>query len=263
MRLDQFRIVFVGAGRVAWHLGKALLHADYQIMGIHSRNLHSAQEVLKYWGLTDDFYMASPQFTALKPDIVFLTVPDNALLNIELELPSDCLLVHTSGSMPLSVLNRLHPQNAVFYPLQTFSKEKPVNFSQLPICVEASTKKYADLLLNLASKLGSEGCMVSSEQRRHLHLGAVWACNFVNHCWTVANQILQDQGFELKLLHGLIEETWQKAQVMAPHLAQTGPALRGDTETIKKHLEMLTQKPLQAQIYEMMSQSIEQLNKNK
>jgi len=144
----------------------------------------------------------------------------------------------------------------VFYPLQTFSINKPVNFKQIPICIEACDERVQQTLLDLAKLLSTKTYVVSSEQRKKLHLAAVFACNFTNYMYDISSKILDESGFLFEMIQPLIAETAEKIKTMNPYEAQTGPAVRMDEKTIAKHLSMLNKRPDLKKIYKLLTKNI-------
>ncbi len=259
----SYRIALVGAGRVAWHLGAALIQAGHQIVAHFARRKSEQAALFAHWGVSEQIALQKPDFRKTNADLLLLTVSDAALSELELLSNPKTIVLHTSGSMPLSILARFGRRRGVFYPLQTFSKEKKISFEGVPLCLEADNAEDEAILLDLASSLLTKPQLMSSEQRRNLHLAAVWACNFTNHCWAISEQILKKEGFELSLLHGLIEETFQKIKVISPLSAQTGPAIRGDLLTQQSHLTLMAQSPEAAKLYADLSAHIVFMAQNK
>jgi predicted short-subunit dehydrogenase-like oxidoreductase (DUF2520 family) len=146
-------------------------------------------------------------------------------------------------------------RKGVFYPLQTFSKNREVNFNNVPICVEATEAEDLKLLMNLGKSLSEKVVEVNSEERTKLHLAAVFVNNFVNHLYAIGDDILSDNELPFDLLHPLIEETASKIKTLAPSQVQTGPASRGDQKTIEKHLHLLKEGPISV-LYQQLTESI-------
>lgn len=188
-----------------------------------------------------------------KTDITIIAVSDDAIAAVSSKIVND-FVVHTSGSVPLSALKN-NTRKGVFYPLQTFSKDKKVDFKQVPFCLEATTKKDVKLLETLAGFLSQKIYHISSEQRKAMHVAAVFANNFTNHLYKIAHDICDTHQIPFEILHPLINETANKIKVLPPALAQTGPAIRKDAATIKNHLFLLTEK--QQEIYTILTKSIQ------
>jgi predicted short-subunit dehydrogenase-like oxidoreductase (DUF2520 family) len=172
-------------------------------------------------------------------------------------LPNEAVLAHTSGTLSIkSIAYAPTDHIGVFYPLQTMSKGKNVDFGSVPICIEGETSEALDILAGLAQTLTGKVQMLDSGQRRLIHLGAVFACNFTNHMLTLSKQILGQEAIDFTILHPLIAETLSKSLEIGPEQAQTGPAIRRDMETLDKQLEALHGDEQVAKIYEIVTQHI-------
>jgi predicted short-subunit dehydrogenase-like oxidoreductase (DUF2520 family) len=165
------------------------------------------------------------------------------------------LFVQTAGSMPMDTLP--FERRGVFYPMQTFSKSKEVDFSVIPCFVEAKEEADSQLLKTLALTISDTVYELDSENRKYLHLSAVFCCNFANHCYSLGAELLKKHGdIPFSVMLPLIDETASKLYSMSPREAQTGPAVRWDTNVIEKHLQLLADTPDMQKIYELMSKSI-------
>ncbi len=256
-------ITIIGSGNVAWHLAKSFEAVGLTVNAVYSRKIADAENI------TNELYYAeatnSLDFSVSESDLFVLAVSDNAIRSVtkQLILPPDTTVVHVSGAMPLSILEEIHAENpdvtcGVFYPLMTFTKYKHVDFSVVPICLESANKPTLNMLQTIAKKLTREVNIVSSEQRQILHLGAVFACNFTNHLLAVSQEIVEANELDFDLLKPLISETLAKA-LAAEHPAdvQTGPAIRQDSETLKKHEKMLMDDPELQTLYQKLTDSIQ------
>ena len=251
------RISFMGAGRVAHHLAH-VLSQHHQIVQIYSRTLATAQTLATQVKAT-----ATMNIEELSPeiDLVIIAVSDQAIAsviaNVHQQLPN-VLIVHTSGSTDIEILAQIHARAGVFYPLQTFSLERQINWSDTPIFVEAKSEDDLVLLAELANQLSTRVYSYTSAQRLSLHLAAVFACNFSNYCYDMAKQIVDAQHVDFSLLYPLILETANKVLNNDPKLMQTGPAMRGDQNILNMHEQMLqkAQREDLKNIYQLMSQQI-------
>ena len=255
----MLRIAFIGAGNVAWHLAEALETGGHRITEVFSR--HRKNAVALAARLYRAVPISKPDLSGSDADLVIVSVADSALSELlsTLQLSPRAAVVHTSGTLPMSLLANLNRPYGVFYPLQTFSKAKMIDWRLIPICIEASDKSTLDLLATLASEISTKVYQINSEERRQLHLAAVIACNFANHLWHIAWQILKPIGVHPEILYPLLQETLNKAMQMPPHKAQTGPAVRRDIPVMEQHIALLqNHSPLWAEIYRLMSQSIAQ-----
>jgi predicted short-subunit dehydrogenase-like oxidoreductase (DUF2520 family) len=252
-------IVCTGAGNVATHLVKALHEKGYHIRQIVSRNAENGRK------LADAVHAewSSDASRTGKADLYLYCVSDDALAGVIARNPhADGLHVHTAGSIPLSVFAG-RERCGVLYPLQTFSKEKPVDFSSMPIFLEASSDEDMFLLKKIAGSLSCNILQADSAQRQALHLSAVFACNFTNHLLSIADDLLRESGLPFGALLPLITETIGKATAMAPKDAQTGPAVRNDHNVMQKHLQALSGHPSYQKIYSLLSGSIAEMNRDR
>ncbi|MEZ4901213.1 MAG: Rossmann-like and DUF2520 domain-containing protein [Spirosomataceae bacterium] len=258
------RISFVGAGNVAWHLAQALEHAGHHIIEVYSRDTRNARRLVNK--LYDTHVVPDLDFAESSAELLILAMPDDALADVisHIVLPENCMVVHTSGTKTLieldsliSIYSDVPAQTGVFYPLQTFSKEVPIDFADIPMCIEASNPQAEQVLIQLAHDISNVVYLVSSEERRILHVAAVFACNFTNHLLSIAERLLRAENLTFDLLKPLIQETIRKAlEVPNPAMVQTGPARRGDLQTIDQHLKYLEQYPQWQGLYEVLSESI-------
>ena len=164
------------------------------------------------------------------------------------------MVVHTSGSVSISAIDNKNRQG-VFYPLQTFSKSKEVDFKSIPICIETKNKKDFQILEKVAKSISNIVYKINSEQRKALHIAAVFVCNFVNHLYQIGNDICIENDLPFDILKPLIQETANKIFTLSPNQAQTGPAKRKDTQTINTHMSFLSDEN-QKEIYKMLTKSI-------
>ncbi len=253
------KLTFIGSGNVAWHLAQAFEKTSHHsVAEVYSRSLTNAKK------LTAKLYNAtatnSLDFTQSKAEVFFIAVTDDALAHIaaEIRFPKDVIVLHTSGAQSVEVLDSIkNVKTGVFYPLQTFTKAKPVNFQTIPICIEVKDKLQEKLIEKLAFTICENVAFVNSYDRKVLHLAAVFACNFTNHLFAIANKILKKENLDFKILQPLIEETVKKAFSNTPEKSQTGPAARHDNKTIQVHLQLLENDTLIQSIYRNISDSIQ------
>lgn len=247
------KIVFLGSGNVATHLAQRLKDAGEEILQIYSRSEDNAT-----WLASKVGAQAITSLTALNTtaDVYLVCVKDEAIAQLVPALKQiDGLVAHTSGATAINVLQDLK-NYGVFYPLQTFSKTQPLNLSDTPICVEANTAENLEGLERLAQQVSNAVYRVDSRQRTILHLSAVFACNFSNHLYGISASIMAEHGLNFDILKPLIMETAQKIQSASPSSMQTGPAVRGDEETMQKHLQLLDGHEELQTIYKTLSESI-------
>lgn len=249
----MINVVLIGNGNVGFHLTQALLSTkNAKLVQVYNRSLPKISYLKEIVSITN-------QIEKLKrADVYIISVSDNAIETISNQLNVEGLVVHTSGATPITSLKQ--KSRGVFYPLQTFSRSKSVCFSEIPICIEASSKKNEDLLEILAKSLSKKVFKINSEQRKSLHVSAVYVCNFVNHLYYMGQQLCEKHQVPFEVLQPLINETSQKIKTLSPFEAQTGPAMRNDTNTVQKHLQMLNEN--QKEIYTLLTKSIYETYKN-
>ena len=256
------KIVMIGAGNLATNLALALQHSKHNVLQVYSRTKGSAGVLAKRLNCAYTTDLAAVTTVA---DIYVFSVKDTALEQLATDLcprlPGK-VFVHTAGSMPLSVFSSIADYYGVLYPMQTFSKGRELDFSTIPCFLEASDKKTLETLSAVAHSFTTNIVVMDSIHRRFMHLAAVWACNFVNHCYDVASELLKHQGLDFKLLLPLIDETAKKVHQLSPRQAQTGPAVRFDKNVIKMHESLMSEMPLQQGLYRKLSESIHTLTTN-
>jgi len=229
------QITIIGTGRVATHLCVALSDKVDELINVPSRTLEDLP-------LTSDIYI--------------IAVSDDAITDLASRLPRlHGIVAHTSGSVPADALAPFTDQYGVFYPLQTFSKGDELDYSEIPVFVEGSAPEVVTELTWLASRFSRSVHEADSPRRRVLHIASVFACNYVNHLWTIAERLLAADSLSLDVLRPLIKATASKIQRMSPQEAQTGPAARGDRSIIDAHIKALEGTPEQ-EIYRMLAESI-------
>ncbi|WP_066508416.1 Rossmann-like and DUF2520 domain-containing protein [Rufibacter sp. DG15C] len=252
------KVAIIGAGNVSTHLATGLKAAGVEVVWVYSRTERHAQELaqqVQSQAITNVDFTVAPL-----ADIYLLSIPDQALdqLAREAVFPANVLVVHTSGAQPLQVLSSISGvRRGVFYPLQTFSKEKAVDWQTIPICVEAERPEDERILKELGKLLSNQVVILQGEARKKLHVAAVFACNFTNHLWGIAQELLQKAQLPTHLLEPLMQETLEKARQFPPFMVQTGPAQRNDKNTIQAHLQLLAGNPQYQQVYQTLTRSIQ------
>ena len=252
------KIVLIGAGNLATHLGKTLHAAGHDMVQVFSRTMQSAEtlaSLLDAEPLTD---MAQVRDDA---DVYIFSVKDSALEQLISQLcgGEKKVFLHTAGSMPMSVFREKALHYGVLYPMQTFSKQREVDFSIIPCFIEANDEFALKQIEGLAGQISHRVYQLSSEDRKYLHLSAVFACNFANHCYAASQELLQQHGIPFDVMLPLIDETAAKVHGMTPKEAQTGPAVRYDENVIGKQIRLLENQPYFQKIYDCMSKSIHEL----
>jgi len=250
------KIAFAGSGNVAWHLAKGLLLQGYQIKSIWSREQEHAKALAKSCeSVSCDDLSDLGQET----DMIIIAVPDSFIEPVAGNIGKyDGIVVHTAGSVPMTVLESKFKQSGVFYPLQTFSKEIPLTLGNVPFFLESSSVEVMQQIKQVAEKLSSSIFEINSHQRLLLHVAAVFAGNYTNLMYVICNELLKNSNLPPSVLHPLILETARKASTGDPSILQTGPARRHDKSTIEKHIEALVSLPEYAELYKLLAKLISQ-----
>ena len=240
----------IGAGNVATQLSQAFKRNGHDITQVYSKTQSNAASLSEKLGCP-----YTNELNNIEPcDIAIIAVKDDVINEVASLLNSQIPIAHTSGTKDLTVLGE--GNTGVFYPLQTFSKYKVVDFQYVPICIEANNSNFLQLLNNLANSISNNVCQLSFEQRNYLHLSAVLVNNFSNLMYQMATEICEKHKISFDLLKPLIQETSNKVQKMSAIETQTGPARRKDIQTIEKHLKLLDTDKEKRKIYELLTQSI-------
>lgn len=248
------RISIIGSGNVASHMAAAFKNAGHKIIQVYSPNYPNAALLAYHVGAAAIDNLAD---IIAETDVFVIAVKDDAIDVIAKQLAMhQKLIVHTSGATDLQTILQFNSASGVFYPLQTFSKTKEVDFWQVPLCIEGATDAITKQLEQLGQTISNNVQLVNSAQRKILHLAAVFACNFPNNLYAIAQQLLLQHDLDFSLLRPLILETAQKVQQSIPTQVQTGPAIRNDEKTMAVHLNLLSAEPQFQQLYEALSQSI-------
>lgn len=247
----MIKVSIIGSGNVAQHLIKAFSQsAEVELVQVFSRQKESVAHLLDLDKITNDLD------TLAEADLYIIAVSDDAIADISSQLPfKNHLVVHTSGSVALDNLNE-NNRKGVFYPLQTFSKNKEVDFKIIPICLESENATDFQLLEKVSHSISDKIFAINSEQRKALHVAAVFVNNFVNHLYEIGNDICTENQVPFEILKPLIQETADKVMTLSPKEAQTGPAKRNDTDTIEAHLSFISDEN-QKNIYKILTQSIQ------
>ena len=246
------KIVIIGSGNVAYHLAKAFTQNNIEVSQIFGRNeveLNKISEELNIPYSTKELADA---------DLYLISVSDSAVEQVsDLIKTEKALVAHTSGSLPIETLNGDY-RKASFYPLQTFSKTKNLEYSKIPFFIEAENQIDEKSLFELASLISDNVETSDYEKRKYIHLTAVFACNFVNHLFARAKEISDSQDLNFNYFIPLIDETVEKIHHLEPKYAQTGPAVRGDERVLKLHEVLITNEE-HRKIYNTMNESIQKM----
>ena len=256
------KISFIGAGNLATHLAKALHSAGHDIIEVYSRTMEAASALAS---LVDASPTDNVETLGRNADIYILALKDSVIADIIPPLchgREDFIFVHTAGSISIDIFQGNAHRYGVIYPMQTFSKSREVDFSVIPVFLEASDTDTLHALETLATSVSGDVRQLDSPSRRYLHLAAVFACNFANHCYALAADMVEKNGMTFDCLLPLIDETARKVHQLPPHKAQTGPAIRFDRNVIDAQSHLLDSTPMAQQIYNIMSESIHQKSKD-
>ena len=248
----------IGAGNLGTQLALSCLRSGHDILQVYSRTMAAADALAQRVGGAP---VTDTNLLAYDADIYIFSLRDSVLGEI---IPKVChgreqhVFVHTAGSVPMSVFQGMALHYGVLYPLQTFSKSRDVNFSNIPCFIETNDDFAYQTVNGLARSVSQNVRPLNSEQRKYVHLAAVWACNFVNHCYDVAATVLERQHIPFEVLLPLIDETAGKVHELPPCKAQTGPAVRYDENIIREQAQLMKINPLEKDLYERLSVSIHQ-----
>ena len=246
------RIVLIGAGRLATNVGKELSRNGHEIVQVYSRTMESAEMLAK---IVDAEAVNDLSAVVKDADVYLVAVKDSVLKTL---IPELCkgrekqLFAHTAGSIEMNVFKGYAKHYGVFYPMQTFSMEREVDFREIPLFIEGKDKRIREL----AESISEHVYELSSDDRKYLHLAAVFACNFTNHCYTLAAEVLEKKGLPFDVMLPLVDETARKVHELHPKEAQTGPAIRGDKNVMAAQAALLDSR-MQA-IYNLMSENIQE-----
>lgn len=256
MSLKTFTII--GSGNVATHIGKALQRQGYIINGVYSHTLANAEQLAAalHCPATDRLDSVP------SADAFLFSVKDSALPSLASEIVkrhgATPTYIHTAGCIPVGIFGGGATRQAVIYPLQTLSKQREIDFRSVPLFVEANNAETLASVREVSETLSDTVREMDSENRRRLHLAAVFACNFVNHCYALGEKVMEEAGLDFSYLLPLVDETAAKVHTLSPRAAQTGPAVRWDENVMQSHLALLEDEPRMAEIYRLLSQSIKE-----
>ena len=248
----KYKIVIIGSGNLAEHLLRAFKNSDNsEVIQLYSRNISVGEELSARFNVN----FTNSISKLINADLYLISVSDTSIYEVSETLTfNNKLVAHTSGATSINALSEQNRQ-AVFYPLQSFTKGSDIDFSSIPICLETKNDEDFITLNNIAKSISNKVSKVSSEQRKHLHVSAVFVNNFTNHMFYIGNKIAEYHNVDFNLLMPLIKETVGKIQHKTPEESQTGPAIRGDKNTMEKHLELIPD-DIHKEIYKLISESI-------
>lgn len=253
------RIVLIGAGNVATNLAPAL-SAKHEIAQIYSHTIDNAMVLAHRVGCpkaTADLHQIITD-----AEVYIISVKDDAVAGIVDAVPDNgALWVHTSGSVPASVFASARSHYGVFYPMQSFSKQIATAFHDVPFFIEGNDARSAEAISELARSISANVYAADSNTRRRLHIAAVFSCNFANHLWALADEVLAEAGLPFDVMKPLIRTTVDKLDRLSPADSQTGPAMRRDYDVMSKHLLMLSGD--KHEVYDTLSKSIIKMHSKK
>ncbi len=250
-------VAILGSGNMAFQLLTAFDKVNIPLKGLISRDLSRGDQTLQATKARCEL-VGGRDLTDLNTDIIILAVPDDSIPDVMrfYQFRSDQIIVHTSGAEPMNTLS--HDHTGVFYPLQTFTWGEPVDFNNIPILIESSDQETEEALTEVAKGVSRTVKVASSEDRLKIHVAAVFVSNFTNHMYRRADDWLRSNDFSLDILYPLMEETLRKTKDIGPKKAQTGPAKRGDDQTIDRHMALIDDDDLK-RLYKLVSDDIRRL----
>lgn len=243
--------VIIGSGNVAYHLAKAFVQNGISLAQIFGRNEKELDKI------SEELNIPNSTTNLVEADLYIICVSDGSIGAVsKLITKRDSLVAHTSGSLPKEILEGEYKKSS-FYPLQTFSKTKDLDYKKIPFFIETENEEDQKILTDLASKISDNVMESTHEKRKYIHLTAVFACNFVNHLFARAKEISDAQEIPFDYFLPLINETVQKIYEIEPKSAQTGPAVRNDQRVLELHEQILKNESLE--IYKTMNHSIKKM----
>ena len=252
------KVVFVGAGNVATHLAKELHRNYFDVIQVYSRTIESASALAQEVHATPITDIASIDNSA---DLYIFSLKDSVLEEVVSQISSNNgLWIHTAGSIPMDIFDQHASRYGVLYPFQTFTKGKEVDWLKVPVFIEANKSEDIDILRNIAQEISGRVAVLSSQDRKYVHLTGVFACNFTNHMYALSKLFLNHVNPPFEVSLPLIDETAAKVHELSPEDAQTGPAVRYDENVINKHLDLIDDENIK-QIYKLISENIYKINK--
>jgi len=246
-------VAIIGVGRVANHIAPALYEQGIEITGVYGRKLPAAQALAKKVKARVIEDITKP----IRADLILLLVTDDAIETVanQLSKSTKALVAHTSGAVPLNELPD-YLRRGVFYPLQSFSIDKKIVWENVPFCIEAENNDDLNNLGALAEMVSEKVYVLDSDQRKILHIAAVFANNFANLMFEFSDELLENADIDRKILHPLILETANKILMQRASESQTGPASRGDLDTIRMHREVLGEEGIYRKVYDLLTTEI-------
>ena len=243
-------IILLGSGNVATHLGIALKNSNYNILQVYSKSIENAKLLSKKL----DAHFTNDLSKLKSADLIIVSIKDDAISRVLSQIKNTAV-VHTSGSIGLNVFEEKFSNHGVFYPLQTFNKDVNINVSEIPFCIEGNSLEFEKQLIKIAKALSNNVVKMNSQQRKQLHIAAVFACNFSNHMYSIADDLLAKKNIDFKILLPLIRKTNANLENNRPKEVQTGPAKRKDTAIIQEHIATIKENEIK-ELYHRISDNI-------
>ena len=251
---NKYKIVLLGSGNVAYHLAEMLKRSDINIYQVYNINKKSGEKLAKKHNSS---FTNNINEIVTDADLYIIAIKDNFIKNIIDKLRiNKGIVIHTSGTTDINVFSNKFENFGILYPLQTFTKEIELNYNEIPFLIEANNSKTLEFIDSIASSISKNVINTSSEQRKSIHISAVFACNFTNYFYSIADDLLEKQNLSFDLLKPLIKETTRKAIESKPKENQTGPAKRKDLNVINKHLKALEENKEIQKLYGTISEMI-------
>ena len=246
------KIVIIGSGNLATQLSLALQEAGKDIVQVYSRSEEHARTLAEKIGCD---FTTDVEDINRQADIYIVSIKDDAISEMAATLAGVSMILHTAGSIPMDVFSGHAQHYGVLYPMQTFSKNRQVDFREIPCFIEASDEATLTAVRSLAESISSHVVDCDSERRKKMHLAAVLACNLANHCYRLAERVVEAEHIDFRLFQPLIMETARKVATMSPRDAQTGPMVRYDQRVMDMQIQMLPDERTR-DIYRLMADSI-------
>jgi predicted short-subunit dehydrogenase-like oxidoreductase (DUF2520 family) len=249
------KIVIIGAGNVAFHLIKSITNSGHQLVQIYNRTIENIKESTKKIPLSDSIGGIYPN-----ADIYIICVKDNAIEEIANQLKmNNKLVLHTSGNRTMDILQNSSSNYGIFYPIQSFTKEIPLNFKKVPIIIEANNAEALEMLKSFSESISERVIEMDLEKRQKLNIAGVFVNNFTNHLYHLMDEYLEKESIDFSILHPIIQNTVDKIKIKSPRACQTGPAIRNDLETIENQKKILEKEIDLLKIYNEFTQGITKL----
>lgn len=250
------KTVIIGSGNVAFHLSKAFYNAGINIIQIAARNQEEGIQLAKK--INSEY--VSLENIDTNADLYLLAIKDDAIQSVAKmlygKIKEDAIIVHTSGSTSIAILEKYFENVGCLYPLQTFSKQKNIELSAVPFFITANLISVEKQLVDFLSVISKNVSIINDNQRLSIHIAAVFVCNFTNHMLSIGSEILHHHLLNFEIMKPLINETIEKALQFDPVEMQTGPAVREDKLVMEKHIDFLKMNPNYQKIYQVVSESI-------